>query len=289
VGRAPDTPSAVRAALAAAGLAPLKRYGQNFLVDPRVLDRAAAAAQLRPGDAALEVGPGLGALTERLLATGARVVAVEIDRGLAEGLRRTFADEPRFTLIEGDVLAGGRALNPGVVAAVDAARAECGGAWSVAANLPYGVTSPFLLALLDAVAVPPRRATVMVQKEVGDVLAAAPGSPDYSTLSLAARVYWRVARVLVAGPEAFYPRPEVESCVMTLDPREGDAPPPAAFLDFVRALFQSRRKTLRSSLRRVLGDPSRADAALAAAGLDPADRVDGADPARIVALFRAVQ
>lgn len=286
--RAPATPSAVRAALDAAGLAPLRRFGQNFLVDPRTLDRAADAAGVGPGDVVLEVGPGLGALTERLLDRGARVVAVEIDHGLAARLRTCFAGEARLDLVEGDVLAGGRALDPAVVAALARARAEGDGTWRVAANLPYGVTSPFLLALLDAAGPRPRRTTVMIQREVADVLAAPPGSPDYSVLALAARVYWRVARVLDVGPEAFFPRPEVDSCVVAIEPA-AEGPPPGPFLDFARGLFQSRRKTLRASLRRRVADPARAEAALAAAGLRPEDRVDGAPPERIVALFRALE
>ncbi|HYC79383.1 MAG TPA: 16S rRNA (adenine(1518)-N(6)/adenine(1519)-N(6))-dimethyltransferase RsmA [Planctomycetota bacterium] len=286
-GRAPDTPSSVKAALAASGLSPLHRFGQNFLVEPGLLDRIAALSGVGPGDVVLEVGPGLGGLTERLLDAGALIVAVEIDHGLARRLRETFAGEPRLRLIEGDVLAGGRALDPRIGPALEAAKRETGAAgWSVAANLPYGVTSPFLLALLGPPG-PPRRITVMVQREVGDVLLARPGSDDYGTLSVASATYWRATRALAVGREAFYPRPDVASAVMTLEPREGDAPPPGPFLDFVRGLFQSRRKALRSSLRRMLGDDARVDAVLAAAGTAPEARADGVPPETLAALFRA--
>jgi 16S rRNA (adenine1518-N6/adenine1519-N6)-dimethyltransferase len=293
VTRAPDTPTGVKAALAAAGLSPLKRFGQNFLVDPRVLDRVAAASGAGPGEATLEVGPGLGGLTTRLWESGAEVLAVEIDRGLAAHLRRQFADAPRFALVERDVLGRGPELADEVLDALAAARARAGGGgWRVASNLPYGITSPFLFALLDTPAGPPRRAVVMIQKEVGDVLVAAPGGDDYSVLSLAARTYWRVRRLFDVGPEAFFPRPDVDSCVVELEPATvaADAPPPRPFLAFARTLFQSRRKALRSSLRRARPDlePAAVDAALDAAGLSPQDRVDGAAPERIVALYRAL-
>lgn len=289
--KAPDTPTTVKAALAALGLAPLKRFGQNFLVDPRVLDRVAAAAEIGRGDVVVEVGPGLGGLTDRLTATGADVVAVEIDHGLAAHVRRLFADRPNFALIERDVLDGGRVLAPELHAALaDRLVGRPPGAWTVAANLPYGVTSPFLLALLDPPAGPPRRTVVMVQSEVGDVLVAKPGSDAYSVLSLAASVYRRTERLFDVGPEAFYPRPDVDSCVVALVPRGEDAPPPGPFMDFARGLFQSRRKAIRSSLRRVVPDRSadEAMAAIAAAGLDPTARVDGVEPERIAALFRAL-
>ena len=289
--RAPDTPTTVKAALAALALAPLKRFGQNFLVDPRVLDRVAGAADIRPGDVVVEVGPGLGGLTDRLIATGADVVAVEIDHGLAAHLRTLFTGRSNFELIERDVLDGGRVLAPELHAALRRrldGRPSC--AWTVAANLPYGVTSPFLLALLDPPAGPPRRTVVMVQAEVGDVLVAKPGSDAYSVLSLAATVYRRTERLFDVGPEAFYPRPDVDSCVVALVPLAGDAPPPGPFLDFARGLFQSRRKALRSSLRRVVPERSAEEvaAALTAAGLDPTARVDGVEPERIAALFRAL-
>jgi 16S rRNA (adenine1518-N6/adenine1519-N6)-dimethyltransferase len=292
VKRPPDTPSTVKAALAALGLAPLKRFGQNFLVDPRVLDRVAATSEAGPGDVVVEVGPGLGGLTARLHDRGVELIAVEIDHGLARHVRESFSGEPRFRLLERDVLDGGRTLAPELTAAVAERRAALGPAttWRVAANLPYGVTSPFLLSLLDPACGPPCRTTVMIQSEVGDVLVARPGSDAYSVLSLAAAIYWRASRLFDVGPEAFFPRPDVDSCVAALVPRGGPTPPPGPFLDFARTLFQSRRKALRSSLRRACPEVAAeaADEALRAAGLAATDRVDGVDPERIAALFSAL-
>jgi 16S rRNA (adenine1518-N6/adenine1519-N6)-dimethyltransferase len=290
VRRAPDSVAAVKAALDDSGAAPLKRFGQNFLVDRRLLDRAAEAASVGPNDVVLEPGPGLGALTERLLETGARVVAVEIDRGLFARLRRAFGDEPRLRLIEGDVLEG-RGLNS---EALDALPPDEGSPpktpWRVATNLPYGITGPFLNALLALPGGPPIRTTAMLQKEAVDALLASPGDDAYSTISLASALYFRAERLFVAKPDAFYPRPEVDSCVVALEPKLSDAPPPHDLLPFARKLFQSRRKALRSSLRRsTRATPDAIDAALRFAGLSGDDRVDGVAPEAIARLFSRIR
>lgn len=274
--RAPDTPKKVVAALAASGFAPLKRFGQNFLVDPSTLDRIAALAPLAPGVTVLEVGPGLGALTDRLVASGASVVAAEIDRGLVGHLRGIFSGVDNLVVVEGDVLGEKGTIAEGVAAEVSARAA--GKDWYVVANLPYNVTSPLLVALM-APPGPPLRAVVMVQREVGDVLLAAPGEESWSTLSIAVQSRWRVARAIEVAASKFHPRPDVESSVMVLDRHDGDAPHPA-FLPFVRRLFQARRKSLRGVLSKAFG-AERTLAALAAAEIPPEERPDRLDVDRL--------
>ncbi|MFN9636842.1 MAG: ribosomal RNA small subunit methyltransferase A, partial [Synechococcaceae cyanobacterium] len=151
-----------------AGHRPRKRFGQHWLVDAAVLDRIVAAAELRPGERVLEVGPGRGALTERLLATPlAALVAVELDRDLIDGLRQHFGADPRFQLIEGDVLEV--PLEPEDQPPADA----------VVANIPYNITGPLLERLvgrLDRPVTPPyRRLVLLVQREVGERIRACPG------------------------------------------------------------------------------------------------------------------
>ncbi len=284
--RVPATPREIRDALAAAGLTAHKRFGQNFLGDARVLDRIMEQASITPGELVLEVGPGLGVLTARLLAAGARLIAVEIDHGLARQIRATFGNHPRLTLIEGDVLDGKQALSRLVLDALrESAPSASSAGFSVVANLPYSISSPFLIGLL-APPGPPRRATVMLQREVADVLMARPGSDEYSALSLLAQVFVNVRRAFDVGPSAFHPRPEVDSSVVVIEPRSDVAIPFRPFLEFSRRLFQQRRKALRSSLVMRFGiTAAEAVAALSAAGLTADDRVDNVDAAALVRLF----
>lgn len=282
----PDTTATVKTRLRELGLAPNHRFGQNFLIDPHALDAIVAAAAPLSAARVLEVGPGLGGLTARLLAAGATVIGVEIDHGLARGLQEAFRGVAGLTLIESDVLAGTRALAPAVLEALAA-----GGAppFRIVANLPYGITAPLLLALLDVVPACVG-GVVMVQREVGAVLTAGPGDDDYSVLAVAARLFLQVERLMVLGPERFFPQPGVESVVVRFR-RVGDLDfSTGAFLDWVRRLFQGRRKTLQKTLRTAHADRAATDiaAALGACDLRPDDRVDGVDPARLARLFLAL-
>lgn len=284
--RAPVRAAEIDAALAARGLSPLKRFGQHFLVRPEILDRIVELAAIAPGDVVLEVGPGTGGLTERLLSAGARVAAVEIDRGLHAFLQELLAGEAGLSLSHQDVMERKSRIAPGVLAAIDGLRR--GGAWKVVSNLPYQISSPFLAAL-PALDEPPAVTVVTVQKEVGDVLRASPGDEEYSPLSLAARLYFLVTTGPGLGPASFHPRPEVDSVVLRLDRAPARAVPARTMLGFARILFQSRRKALSTSLPRAIAAvrpgaaPTRETAleCLRAAGLRPADRVDGIDPDRL--------
>ena len=201
------------------------KLGQHFLRDERYADRAVAAAGLAPGDVVLEVGPGKGVLTKRLVATGARVVAVELDEALADGIARDF---PQVTLVRGDAV---DAPIPPFTACVS--------------NLPYQISSPFLFRLLD---LPFRVAVLLVQKEFADRLAATPGTGDYGRLTVMAAVKCEASIVARVPPGAFDPPPRVDSALVKLTPRAPSFDVPPNFGDVVQRAFSQRRKKISNSL-----------------------------------------
>ena len=236
-------PTVLKSLMGEYGIAPLKKLGQNFLVDGNIADKIAEAA-VPEGACVLEIGPGFGALTSRLLQRAERVAAYEIDSGLARALTALFEDEPRFHLFHKDFLK----------ADIDEELADIfiGREVYVAANLPYYITSPCIMALLSA-KLNIKRITVMVQKEVADRLCAAPGSKDYGALTAAVGFYAVPRRLFNVSPACFYPRPDVDSSVaqMEITPRAD-----AEFDDYIRAvrsLFGMRRKTVKSNLKQALG------------------------------------
>ena len=216
-----------------------KRFGQHFLSDLNILSRIVDAAELQPGESVVEVGPGLGALTEVLAERAARVVAVEVDRDLIAALRDRFRDTPRVKIVECDVLA----RTPGELLEAGAAAAP----YAVVANLPYNIAAPVLRRFLEG-DVPPRRLVVMVQLEVAQAIAAKPGA--MSLLSVATQVYGDASLVMKVAPGAFSPPPKVQSAVVRIDvlPRPRVGVPLDAFFRIVRAGFGNPRKQLRNSL-----------------------------------------
>jgi len=216
-----------------------KRFGQHFLSDLNILRRIVDAAELQPGESVLEVGPGLGALTEVLAERAARIVAVEVDRDLIAALRDRFRGAPQVGIVECDVLA----RSPGELL-------EAGGAaapYVVVANLPYNIAAPVLRRFLEG-DVPPRRLVVMVQLEVAEAIAAKPGA--MSLLSVATQVYGDTSLVMKVAPGAFSPPPKVQSAVVRIDvlPRPRVDVPLDEFFRVVRAGFGNPRKQLRNSL-----------------------------------------
>jgi 16S rRNA (adenine1518-N6/adenine1519-N6)-dimethyltransferase len=300
--------SLLREDLARRGIRLTKKRGQNFMVDTALSRVVARASGAREGGVAFEVGPGAGHLTRELLGLGARVVAVEIDRGLAAYLREVMSDEigdGRLRLVEADVLGGEDRLAPAATEALrdELARSQAG-SFVVAANLPYNIAATFLIALAGS-GLPWTGGAVVLQREVADRLAAAPGSKVYG----ASTVMWRLlARGRVerkVGREVFWPRPDVDSSLMVIAPRP-DAPADLVsgagdlndFGDFVRALFSQRRKVLRTSVAHAArawagGFPEEARAlaeqALAQAGVDPSTRVERVAPEGILAIWRAAR
>ena len=252
-------PQHVRRTLRDAGLRARHNLSQNFLADVDVLEGILREADPASGRGVLEIGPGLGFLTGGLLATGARVTAVELDRGLAALLRETFAAELEAGLLR---VVEGDALDQDLVHLVPPP-------YDVVANLPYHITSPILHRLLGTA---PRagRLVLMVQREVAERVAAAPGAMSYLSVFVQyharARVAFRVPR------EAFEPAPKVESAVLVLEPYPADDRLDAAAEDhlwrIVQAGFRERRKMLHNVLARQLPVPEeRVDEALAAVGI----------------------
>ena len=255
----PPTPGQLRRLMGVERLRPRKSLSQNFLTDPEALDAIVAAAELVPGDRVVEIGPGLGVLTRRLLAAGASVLAVELDTRLAEYLRRELYGVDRFELIEADALSlHPREMFPGAP-------------FKVVANIPYHITSPILHALLGH-APRPARAVLMVQREVAERIAAPPGKMSY--LSVFVQYHARVRIAFHVPAAAFEPEPAVESAVIVVEPFDSDdrLDPEAedGLWRLVQAAFRERRKMLHNVLTRQLPiHPDRVAAALATAGIDP--------------------
>ncbi len=265
------------------GLRAKKSGGQNFLSDASVQDAIARLAVERPGEVVVEIGSGLGHLTERLVAHGARVVAVERDRDMARVLRAELGD--RVTVVEADAARADLAA-----LAAQAPGGGPAGRVAVAGNIPYHLTGPILFSLLDqADAV--SRAVLLVQREVAERLAAAPGTKDWGLLSvlLGQRGEVEIDRVVPRG--AFHPPPRVDSAVVRIDlhgraPRSLDG---RRFRLLVKGGFGQRRKTLRNALEAAhVASRDVLSAAFAAAGIDPGRRGETLSVEEWEALDRAL-
>lgn len=245
-----------------------KRFGQHFLADSAVIDAIVAAIAPQPGEAIVEIGPGLGAMTQPLLARCGRLTVIELDRDLAARLRRN----PQLEVIEADVLT------------VDfAALAEhAGGRLRVVGNLPYNISSPILFHLLP-VAGRMIDQTFMLQKEVVARMAAAPGGKDYGRLSVMLQWRYDIEAILDVPPEAFEPPPRVDSAVVRMQPLPGVEGVDAALLgELVKVAFSQRRKLLRHTLGRWL------DARGASGDFDLQRRAEEVPVAEYLALARRV-
>jgi 16S rRNA (adenine1518-N6/adenine1519-N6)-dimethyltransferase len=235
---------------------PRRRFGQNFLHDPRVIGRIVDAIAPRPGDRIVEIGPGQAALTRPLIERTGHITALEIDRDLAQDLREEFTAE-NLTLVVGDAL--------------DFDWSTIGGALRIVGNLPYNISSPLLFALLplaDRVI----DQHFMLQKEVVDRMVAAPGSRTYGRLSAMLQYRYRLTKLFDVPRGAFRPPPEVTSSIVRMEPLAAEELPradPTRYARVVAAAFGQRRKTLRNALASVL-DAER----IAAAGIDPQARAE---------------
>jgi 16S rRNA (adenine1518-N6/adenine1519-N6)-dimethyltransferase len=274
-----QTKHEIQAALAEAGMHPRHRFGQNFMIDQNLVRLVADAGQIAAGDVVIEVGPGTGTLTEELLARGARVIAVEIDRDLAGLLRTRFSAAPdEFQLIEGDALASKHALNPNLLAALRAARPA---AVKLVANLPYNIASPLIVELLlEGVTL----LAFTVQKEVADRLRAAPGTDDYGPLTVIVQMLSRVELLRSLPPQAFWPAPKIDSALVRLHRDDQLGPAAGGFARFVHQLFAARRKTLRKALAQAGHDPAMLDAL----GIDPQARPEVLGPQTLWSLYQAL-
>jgi 16S rRNA (adenine1518-N6/adenine1519-N6)-dimethyltransferase len=245
------------------GLRPSRALGQNFVVDPNTVRRIARLAGVGPGDRVLEIGAGLGSLTLALLETGAAVTAIEVDRGVLPVLR-SVVEPAGATVVEG------------VAMRLDWEALLGAGPWTLVANLPYNIATPLLADLLDGQPAITRM-LVMVQREVGERLAARPGEDAFGAVSVKVR-YWATAAVVGrVPPTVFVPKPNVESVLVDIVRRPAPAVAPAdatasELFALVRAGFAHRRKMLRRSLAEVVDL-----ATFARAGVDPAGRPEELD------------
>ncbi len=260
-------PGVLKRLMAQYGLRPQHRLGQNFLVDGRVLDAIVAAAALEPDDLVLEIGPGLGTLTQRLAERAGRVVCIELDRGLVQVLRETVQKaSSNVEVIHGD--AGRVDLHK-----LLEERMAPGQKAKVVANLPYYITTPLVMRLLEE-ELPLTQVVVMVQKEVADRMVSPPGSKTYGALSVAVQYYTEPRVVLRVNRASFMPQPDVDSAVvsMRLRPEPPVDAEAADFFKVVRAAFGQRRKSLVNALTTLGMDKATVQAALEAAGIDPSRR-----------------
>lgn len=219
-----------------------KKFGQNFLIDTHVLEKIISAAGITKNDCVLEIGPGIGTMTQYLAENAGHVVAVEIDRNLIPILKETLADYDNVTVINEDILR--------VDIKTLAEEYNGGKPIKVVANLPYYITTPIIMGLFES-GVPIDNITVMVQKEVADRMKEGPGSKDYGALSLAVQYYAEPEIVANVPPNCFIPRPNVGSAVIRLTRHKEmsvEVKDPALMFKIIRASFNQRRKTLQNGL-----------------------------------------
>jgi 16S rRNA (adenine1518-N6/adenine1519-N6)-dimethyltransferase len=292
--------SQIRQMLDAAGLAPHRRFGQNFLVDQNLMAKLLELAEVGAGDVVLEVGPGTGSLTQELLERAGRVVAVEIDRGLARLLAEQFAGESRLTLITADALVGKHKIEPAVLEAL-------GPRASLVANLPYNVATPLVAqCLLDSWAVLRGaasgggggltrfdRLSFTVQDEVADRLVAGADSAAYGPVSVVVALLGNVRLGPLLPAEAFWPRPQVVSRMVRIDfdaARAAELADASVLTAAVATAFGQRRKQIGSVIRRknAAFDGDAFAAALAVAGIDTRIRAEEVTPRQYLALANAL-
>jgi 16S rRNA (adenine1518-N6/adenine1519-N6)-dimethyltransferase len=226
-----NSASALRAFLNQEGLGMQKKFGQNFLINPETRKALVQALAVQNGDEVWEIGPGLGAMTALLIESGTKVKAFEIDIGFIRILKNIFSENKNFTLVEGDVMKTWR---------------EHQAAPFLFGNLPYNVASALLADFIENDCIFSRM-VVTVQKEVALRMAASAGTKDYSSFSVLCASAYKVKPLMTIRPSSFYPQPNVDSMAVLLEKKESRKYP-AVFFHLVRALFASRRKTIKNNL-----------------------------------------
>lgn len=266
--------------LEANGLSMTKKFGQNFLINRTALEKITQLSGAASGLSVWEIGPGLGALTSHLLATGAKVTAFEIDRGFCRILReQAFADESLFALVEGDALRNWKTVwekegTPDIICA----------------NLPYNVGSVLIASFIENRCLP-ERMVYTLQSEVVRRICAGPGDPDYSGFSILTSADYENSCAMTLKAGNFWPAPNVDSAVVLMEKRREALIPPHlenVFFQTVRAVFSQRRKTVRNNLK-TLGRPAvQIEAALQRAGIDPSERAENLGVRDLVSLASAL-
>lgn len=248
-----------------------KSLGQNFLSDIHIIEDIVDGSDIEPEDLVIEIGPGMGVLTAAAAERAGKVIAVEIDKKLIPILKETLAEYDNVEIINADI------MKTDLTEIVEANRPADGGKVRVIGNLPYYITTPIIMKLLEE-SVPADSITIMMQKEVADRIKAGPGGKDYGALTVAVGFYCTITHVADAPKEVFVPRPKVDSTVIRLDLRKEcpvDLIDQKIFFETVKGGFGQRRKTLLNSLTGVRGlpKPEIADA-LDVAGIDPKRRAE---------------
>jgi 16S rRNA (adenine1518-N6/adenine1519-N6)-dimethyltransferase len=284
-------------ALAIAGVRPHKSKGQNFLVQPRVADRIVEAAEIADGDDVIEIGPGLGILSERIAERPVRrLILIELDERLAAQLTDRFAGDARVTVINKDFLSGEPrdflSCAPDDFVTIESREIPCGPPLRVVANLPFNVAAA-ILERLCGMHTQIARMVLMFQREVAERIRARPGADNYGALSVYTAMYWEIGGHFRVAAGNFHPKPKVDAEVLTFAPR---IPMPFApeeertVLATVRAAFSAPRKTLRNAVGRALAiESSSLEAAFTMASIDPAARVATLAVGDFVRLARALQ
>lgn len=252
-----------------------KRFGQNFLHDASVIDNIVAAVHPAANDHLVEIGPGQGALTEALITSGCRLDVVELDRDLVPGLLAAFSIYPNFKLHSADALRFDfSALQSGPSAKL-----------RVVGNLPYNISTPLIFKLLeDSASIQDMH--FMLQREVVERLAAAPGNKHWGRLGAMAQYYCHVEHLFDVPPEAFRPAPKVHSAIVRLRPRESGPAAgctPAQLKALLHAAFAQRRKTLRNNLKGLIDSQ-----ALEAIGVDPGARAETLELEELIHIAKAI-
>ena len=266
--------------LKANGLGMTKKFGQNFLINKAALEKIVSLSTAASGLSVWEVGPGIGALTSHLLATGAKVTAFEIDRGFCKILReQAFPDEKNFTLIEGDALKTWKQVWQ-----------ESGTPDIICANLPYNVGSVLIASFIENRCLPPIMVYTL-QTEVVRRICALPGDADYSGFSVLTCADYDNSLSLMLKPGNFWPAPNVDSAVVTMKKREKSLIDPSiekAFFQTVRAVFSQRRKTVRNNLKALGKTPQQIEKALEKAGISPDERAENLSAQKLADLTSAL-
>ena len=250
------------------------------MIDGNLLRIVAAAGELKREDRVIEIGPGTGSLTEELLAVGCHVTAVEIDRNLADLLRRRLGHRPNFTLIEADALDGKHALNAELFGVI-----QNGAPMKLVANLPYQIASPLVIEMLIAGV---DLLAFTVQKEVAHRLKAVENDDAYGPLSVMANLLADVEILRTMPPQAFWPAPKIESALVRMRRRDrlsGGAP---EFTRFIHAVFSYRRKKIRKAMLEAAFSEDQIDRALSAVGVDPSFRPEQVSPRQWLDLFTSI-
>ncbi|HEY6088374.1 MAG TPA: 16S rRNA (adenine(1518)-N(6)/adenine(1519)-N(6))-dimethyltransferase RsmA [Gemmatimonadaceae bacterium] len=256
----------------------LKKYGQHFLADKRILGAIVDALGPTEADTVVEVGPGRGSLTDILIERSGRVIGVEIDRALAKQLGKRYAGKPNVSVVQGDVLETDL-------------HALAGPDFLLIGNVPYYITTPIVFKALEAPI--PRRSVFLVQREVAERMAAKAGTEAYGALSVNVAAVANVEQVMTVPAGAFQPPPKVESAVVRLTPRASplvSLKSLPAFRAFVQAAFGLRRKQMLRVLRTIRGvSPEEASAMLDRAGIDPTARPEVLALERFAELFELLR